>query len=129
MMMHGEGIGPLLPMILRNADLTPEQHEKIREIFVADRETLHKLFERLNQANEKLSANLFGEGKLTIEDLEPQISEIGEVRRSLLEQGVKTTIAIRAVLTPEQLAKVNDLKERIDRLQTEMRDLMGPQPD
>lgn len=128
-MMGFEGVGPILPMILRHADLTPEQHEKIREILSGDRETLRQLFERLERANQELSARLFGVNELTLGDLESQISEIGKARRGLLEQGVKTTLAIRSVLTPEQLTKVIELQQRIDRLQAEMQELMGPRPD
>lgn len=41
-----------------------------------------------------------------------------------MEQGLKTALAVRAVLTPEQLAKVNQLKDQLRKLRTEMRSLL-----
>jgi len=58
-------------------------------------------------------------------DLKPQLDEIAGLRRQLMEQGIKTALAIRKVLTPEQLAKVAELKQRMDKLHAEMRELMG----
>ena len=120
----GEGPGPMLPLILRHARLTPEQHEKVQHIMEADRDNLHKLFKQLEQENEGLSDKLFAAGDVKFADVKPQLTEIADLRRQLMEQGVKTTLAIRAVLTPAQLAKVTDLKQRIDKLHAEMRQLM-----
>ncbi len=41
-----------------------------------------------------------------------------------MEQGLKTALAIRAVLTPEQLAKVAQLRGRMEKLQAEMRSVL-----
>ena len=62
---------------------------------------------------------------MALGDLKPQLDEIAGLRRQLMEQGVKTALAIRKVLTPEQLAKVAELKQRMDKLHAEMRELMG----
>ena len=42
---------------------------------------------------------------------------------NLMDQGVKTVLSIRAILTPEQLAKVSQLNERIQKLHAEMRSI------
>lgn len=124
MMGMGEGPGPMLPLILHRAGLTPEQQEKVRMILETDRQNLQGLFIRLEQANDQLSERLFSSGDLQLTDLGAQIEQVGDIRRSLMEQGIKTTLAIRAVLTPEQLARVNDLKRRMEELHAELRQLM-----
>ncbi len=125
MMMFGpEGPGPLLPLILHQAKLSPEQHDKVRKILDADRETLRSLFAQLDRANQALSSKLFASQEVKLADLTPEIDRTSALRRQLMEQGVKTTLAVRSVLTPEQLARVTDVKQRMDKLQAEMRQLM-----
>jgi Spy/CpxP family protein refolding chaperone len=124
MMFGAEGPGPLLPLILHQANLTPEQHDKVRKILDADREQLRSLFAQLDRANQALSSKLFASQDVKLADLMPEIDRTSALRRELMEQGVKTTLAVRAVLTPEQLARVTDVKQRMDKLQAEMRQLM-----
>jgi Spy/CpxP family protein refolding chaperone len=125
MMMFGaEGPGPLLPLILHQAKLTPEQHEKVKKILDADREQLRSLFAQLDRANQQLSSKLFASQDVKLTELMPEIDRTSALRRQLMEQGVKTTLAVRAVLTPEQLARVTEVKQRMDKLQAEMRQLM-----
>jgi len=124
-MMMGEGGGFMLPLVLHRANLTPEQHEKVRKILESDRQDLQKLFSSLGKANDELSKKLFAPGDVALGDLQSQLDEIAGLRRQLMEQGIKTALAIRMVLTPEQLAKVAELKQRMDKLHAEMRELMG----
>jgi Spy/CpxP family protein refolding chaperone len=119
-----EGSGPLLPLILHQAKLTPEQHEQVKKILDADREQLRSLFAQLDRANQQLSGKLFASQNVKLADLMPEIDRTSALRRQLMEQGVKTTLAVRAVLTPEQLARVTEVKQRMDKLQAEMRQLM-----
>ena len=51
-MMMGEGAGFMLPLVLHRANLTPEQHEKVRKILESDRQDLQKLFSALGKAND-----------------------------------------------------------------------------
>ena len=127
--MMGEGGGFMLPLVLHRANLTPEQHDKVRKILESDRQDLQKLFSALGKANDELSKKLFAPGDVALADLKPQIDEVAGLRRQLMEQGIKTALAIRKVLTPEQLAKVAELKQRMDKLHAEMRELMGGDGD
>jgi Spy/CpxP family protein refolding chaperone len=124
MMFGAEGPGPLLPLILHQAKLTSEQHEKVKKILDADREQLRSLFAELDRANQQLSSKLFASQDVKLAELTPEIDRTSALRRQLMEQGVKTTLAVRAVLTPEQLARVTDVKQKMDKLQAEMRQLM-----
>ena len=120
----GEGPAPMLPLFLHRAKLTPEQHAKVREILQGGREDLQNLMTRLEQANERLSAKLFAAADLDPADLRNDVDEVTSLRRQLMERGLKTTLAIRGVMTKEQLAKVAEAKARMDKLQGEMRNLV-----
>jgi Spy/CpxP family protein refolding chaperone len=127
--MMGEGGGFMLPLVLHRANLTPEQRDKVRKILGSDRQNLQKLFSDLGKANDELSKKLFAPGDPTLTDLKPQLDAVAGLRRQLMEQGIKTALEIRKVLTPEQLAKVAEVKQRMDKLHAEMRELMGGEGD
>jgi len=120
----GEGPAPMLPLFLHRANLTAEQQGKVRGILESDREQLHDLMTRLEQANDRLSAKLFAAGDLKLADVKGDVDEVTSLRRELMEQGLKTTLALRGIMTPEQLAKVAAVKARMDKLQAEMRSLV-----
>jgi Spy/CpxP family protein refolding chaperone len=123
-MMHGDSPAMMLRMVLKQADLTPDQQNQVRKIMGADHQNLRALFARLNTANSQLADKLFAPGTVQAADLTPQIQQITQLRQQLMEQGVKTALAIRAVLTPQQLAKVSQTKDRIEKLQAEMRSIL-----
>ena len=120
----GPGPGPMLPLFLHRADLTPEQRAKIHEVLESNRAELQKLLTRLEQANDAMSAKLFAARALKLADVEKEVAEVSELRRRLMVQGLETTLEIRAIMTPEQLAKVAAVKTRMDKLHAEMRGLL-----
>jgi len=113
-------------MILRKLDLTPDQHAQIHKIMESDHASLRDLVHQLEAANRELADKLFVAGDLQAADLAPQAQKITDLRRQLMEHGLKTALAIRGVLTPDQLAKAAELKTRLEKLRSEMRELMGP---
>jgi Spy/CpxP family protein refolding chaperone len=124
-MMHGDSPAMMLRMVLRQAGLTPDQQNQVRQIMQTEHQSLRTLFAQLQAANNQLADKLFAPGNVQAADLTPQVQQVMQLRRQLMEQGVKTALAIRAVLTPEQLAKVAQTKDRIERLQVEMQSLLA----
>ena len=122
-MMHGDSPAFMLRMVLKQAGLTPDQQNQVHKIMEADHQSLHALFTQLQTANQQLAGKLFGPGPVQAADLTPQVQQITQLRQQLMEQGVKTALAIRAVLTPQQLTKVSQTKDRIEKLQAEMRSI------
>ena len=121
--MFGDGPGMMLPLVLRHADLTADQQTEVHKIMEADHQNLQALFKQLQTANDQLADKLFATGPVQAADLTPQVQQITQLRQQLMEQGLKTALAIRAVLTPDQLAKVSQLKDRMEKLQAEMRSI------
>ena len=124
-MMRGDSPALMLHMVLKQANLTPDQQNQVRKIMEAEHQNLRALFTQLQAANNQLADKLFAPGTVQAADLTPQVQQIMQLRQQLMEQGVKTALAIRAVLTPEQLAKVAQTKDRIEKLQAEMQSLLA----
>jgi Spy/CpxP family protein refolding chaperone len=120
----GDGPAMLLPLMVRSGDLTPEQEQKAHAIMRGDRTRLHDLFEQIDRANDALAAKLVGPGPVDAAALTAEIERITTLRAELLKQGLQSALAIRAVLTPEQLARAARKRTRMMELQREMRELV-----
>jgi Spy/CpxP family protein refolding chaperone len=115
--------------MIRSAGLTPEQQAKVRGILSTHRTTTRPLIEQLRQAQQELGAKLLAPGPLQPADLQPQLARIGQLRDQLAQDGAQAALEVRAVLTPEQLARAAQTKERLSQLREEMRQLMqSPRP-
>ena len=123
----GRGDGELWLMI-RAAQLTPEQQTKVRAILSAHRASARPVIEQLRQAQQELGSKLLGPGSVQAADLQPQLQRIGQLRDQLAQDSANAALEVRAVLTPEQLARVVQTKDRLKQLREEMRQLMQQPP-
>ena len=123
-MLAGDAAGMMLPLMLHHADLTPDQQKRVQDILAADREQLHALFQQLEAANDALAAKLLASGAIDAAALQPDVERVTHFRQQLMEQGIKTVLAVRAVLTPEQLAKTAALQGKLHALQQQMHELL-----
>jgi len=121
----GRGDGELWLMI-RAANLTPEQQTRVRTILSAHRATARPLIEQLRQAQQELGGKLLAPGPVQAADLQPQLQRISQLRDQLAQDSASAALEVRSVLTPEQLARVAQTKERLRQLREEMRQLMQP---
>jgi len=100
----------------KQANPTSEQQDQVRKSMDSDHQSLRVLFTQLRAANNQRSDKLLATGTVQAADLEPQVQKIAQLRQQLMEQGVKTTLAVRAVLTPQQLANAAQLKDQLQKL-------------
>jgi Spy/CpxP family protein refolding chaperone len=114
--------------MIRSANLTPEQLAKVRAILSSHRAAIRPVIDQLRQAQEELGARLLAPGPVQIPDLQPQLQRIGQLRDRLAQDSAQAAIEVRAVLTPEQLARVAQTKDRLRQLRDEMRRLVQPGP-
>jgi Spy/CpxP family protein refolding chaperone len=121
--MMGDGPGMMLPLVLKGVDLTDEQEKQVHEIMEAHRATLRTLFGQLQAAHQEMAAKLFAPGEVRAEDLTGQVQRMAQLREQLTQEGLKVALEVRGILTPEQLAKAAELRERMHALHTEMRGL------
>ena len=121
----GRGDGELWLMI-RASNLTPEQQTRVRAVLSAHRKSASPLVEQLRQAQQELGTKLLAPGQVQAADLQPQLQRIGQLRDQLAQDSAAAALEVRAVLTPEQLARVAQTKDRLKQLREEMRQLMQP---
>jgi Spy/CpxP family protein refolding chaperone len=121
--MMEDGPGMLLPLVLKGIDLTEEQEKQVNEIMTAHRATFRTLFGELQAAHRDMADRLFAPGSVQAEDLTPQIQQVAKLREQLMQEGLKVALEVRGLLTPAQLAKAAEIKDRMRALHTEMRGL------
>ena len=120
----GDAPGLVIPLMLRGAHLTPEQHDKVKALMSAHRDELRKLFEQLKSANDALAGRLVGPAPVDAAALKPDVERVAQARQALMEHGLTIVLGLRAILTPEQLATVSAKRAKWDDLQRQMRELM-----
>lgn len=126
--MHG-GMGRPdgeLWLMIRSASLTPEQQAKVRAILSAHRSTARPLIEQLRAAQQELGAKLLAPGAVQTGDIQPLLLRISQLRDNLALDSAQAVLEVRAVLTPEQLARAAQTRERLKQLREEMRQLTQP---
>jgi len=117
------GGSSLLPLMLRSANLTPEQNAKVRDLVAARQSSARSLQQQLRQAEDDLASKLLAAGIVNIADLQPQLQQIASLREQILRDSAQTALEIRALLTPEQLSRAAQADSRMRQLQREMRQL------
>lgn len=122
---HGWGrdSGLALPFLIRAVNLTPEQNTRVRAILSSHRTATRSTMEQLRKAQEELADKLITPGQVQAADVQPQLQQIGQLREQLLHDSAQIALDVRAILTPEQLAKAGQVKTRMQQLRVEMRQL------
>jgi Spy/CpxP family protein refolding chaperone len=95
---------------------------------MADRDTRQALLKQLREAHEALADKMFAAGTLGEADVAPLVDRVATLHRQLVEHGAKVMRQVRAVATPEQLAKAATTKAKLDGLRNQIHDLLG-EPD
>jgi Spy/CpxP family protein refolding chaperone len=113
-------------LMIRSANLTPEQQTKVRAILSAHRTTARPLIEQLRQAQQELSEKLLAPGAVQTGDIQPLLLRIGQLRDNLALDSAQAVLEVRAVLTAEQIARAAQTRERLQQLHDEMHQLMQP---
>lgn len=125
---RGDGAGGdlVLPALLRSVHLTPDQQSQVQAILSSHRVAARPIVQQLRQAQDELADKLVAPGQLQMSELGPQLQQISRLRDQLLQNSAQATLEIRALLTPDQLTKAAQVKDRLRQLRSEMRQLLGP---
>ena len=128
-MMGGEmgrhGMGPM-GMLFKAANLTQDQRTKVHKIFEDNRSTFKDLSEQMRTAREGMVDKLLAPGQVSDTDLTKQSQEVAQIQQKMMDERLKVALAVRAVMTPEQLQKVQkvvQLHRQMQDLHRQMRDL------
>ena len=117
--------GIFSPWILRGLDLTAEQQAQLQEIRAAHQATLRDLFNQIRTVRGEIADKLSAAGEATAEDFTDQTERLAKLQQQLLREGLTVALKVRAVLTPDQRAKAEQIRQRLKQLHEEMRSLYG----
>jgi heavy-metal resistance protein len=121
----GDGPGMMLPLLLFSGELNDDQMKKVHEIMEGNRETISGLFSQLHAANDELAAKLLAPGTVSQSDLAPTLAKIAALRQKLVENGASVALQIRGLMTADQIAKASQVRQRLEQLDEERRQLLG----
>jgi Spy/CpxP family protein refolding chaperone len=104
----GPGRGPGL--MLRQLDLTEEQQEKIKSIHETNQKAMQEAREAVQKAMQALRQAVEDEGDE--ETVNTAAAAVGKAMGQRAIMRIKSQKAVKAVLTEEQLKKMEELKEK-----------------
>ena len=113
-----------LPLLVRGVGLTEAQRAQVRQIVASHRPKFEVLQRQLRAAREQLAEKLYAPGPVKAEDLTPLAQQIGKLREPLMQESLQVALEVRKVLTPDQLAKAMQRRQRLNVLRAEMRSLL-----
>ena len=116
--------GPDLPLFLRSANLTPEQHAQVKKIFDSNHPAFARLFDQIRQQRQQLDDRLFAPGPVDEAVVEKTSQSLAQLQGQLADLELKTMLQIRTLMTPAQLNRVADFHRRLESLHQQMHELM-----
>jgi hypothetical protein len=123
--MMGDGSMILLPLLFKTADLSADQESKLKQSLASHRDTFKSLFAQLHAANGELAAKIVAPGELHSEDLDARVGKIVDLRKQMIQEGLKVALEARALLTDDQLTKLSQTRQQLESLHDQMRALLG----
>jgi len=123
--MMGDGSMILLPLLFKTANLSADQEAKLKQSLAAHRDTFKSLFAQLHSANSDLAAKIIAPGNLQTDDLDARVAKIVELRKQMIQEGLKVALEARALLTDDQLTKLSQTRQQLESLHDQMRTLLG----
>jgi Spy/CpxP family protein refolding chaperone len=122
---RGSGLYMSLPLLVKGVGLTEAQQAQVKQIVGAHQAQFRALLGQLRSGHEQLREKIYAPGPLQAEDVAPLVQQIGQLRGQLTQEALQVALEIRAVLTPEQLARAEEIQRKLKDLRSEMRSLLG----
>ena len=97
--------------ILRELGLSKEQIQQIRQIHEEKRQQMETAQMRLRDANRSLDQAIYADA-VNEADIQARLKEVQTAQSEVIKIRNMTELAVRKVLTPEQLAKFRDVREK-----------------
>lgn len=116
-------------VLLRSANLTPQQHDQVRQILKNEKEQMKSIYAGFHAVHEQMAAKLLAPGSVTATDLAPIEQKAAKYQQQISRDMIETALAIRNVLTPEQIARVAQVHQQLQSLHEQIHSLMGSDAD
>jgi Spy/CpxP family protein refolding chaperone len=117
-----EGMGRL-KRLLRGAELTQDQVSQIFQLRGASRAEDEQLAETLKSVRAQFDDKFTSTGQLDVGALTALHEEAEKIAAQRDKLGFEDMLKVRALLTPEQLARVDETHQRVESLDAELQSL------
>ena len=125
--MHGGG-SPFM-MLLKSANLTDAQREQVREILKSEHAQMKSVHQQFESVHEQLAEKLLSPGKVTAAELAPLEQKAYRYQQEIDQGMMDTAIAIRNVLTSDQLSHLAQVHKQLQSLHSQIQSIMGSDQD
>jgi Spy/CpxP family protein refolding chaperone len=112
-------------MLLKSANLTPQQHAQVRQILQGEKAQMKSVYLAFHSLHEQIAAKLLAPGNVTAADLAPLEAKANRYHEQISRDMVNTALAIRNILTPEQIARLSQVHQQLQSLHAQIRSLLG----
>jgi periplasmic protein CpxP/Spy len=116
---------PGIKILLKAAQLTPDQRNQVHDIMRTTHQSVKPIQEQIRQLHEQLADKLAGSGAVQLSDLTPVQQQIDGLHSQIEQLRLKAALQVRALLTPDQLARVASKHQQMKALHEQMREVMG----
>ncbi|HEY3777094.1 MAG TPA: periplasmic heavy metal sensor [Rhizomicrobium sp.] len=125
--MHGDGSAFM--MLLRSANLTPTQRGQLRDILRSEKTQMISVHRQFQQVHEQMAEKLLAPGSVNAADLAPLEQKAFRYQQQIDRSMIDTALAIRNILTSEQLNHLSQVHKQLENLHTQIQSLMGSGED
>ncbi|HWP60358.1 MAG TPA: Spy/CpxP family protein refolding chaperone [Candidatus Acidoferrales bacterium] len=109
-----EAVAPeTLPPLLRGITLTEEQKAKVRDIVQSQLPAAQENLKRMLAIQQEMGRRILSPGSVEENQLESLLEQVLFLQNQLARQNLRTTLEIRSLLTPEQLAEGAKYREKL----------------
>ncbi len=112
------------PNLLRELGLSPDQVREIRRINQSNRQDVRAAQQRVGEARRNLDQAIYAE-RVDEAAVQTRLREFQDAQADIAEIRFKTEFAIRKILTPDQLIKFRELRERFEQFKNDRRENPG----
>lgn len=124
---------PVLPppftMALRTANLTADQQAKMSQILDSDRTNSMAAMRQLHSIHEQIASKLLSTGSVSEADLNPLAKQAAEIDQEMQQRALTTALRIRAILTPDQIARMSQFRAQMISINAQIQKLMHAPDD
>jgi uncharacterized membrane protein len=127
----GGGFPPPPPMIIppllmgmQAAHLSADQQKQVNQILQSNHSQTAPLIQQLQAVHEQIANKLLAPGTISASDLAPLEEQAAQLDAEIQQQALDASMQIRALLTPDQVARMAQFHQKMSVLQAQMKSLM-----
>jgi Spy/CpxP family protein refolding chaperone len=114
--------------LLRELGLSQEQFQQIRRMNQERKPVMEAAHRRLNEANRALDQAIYAD-TLNEQDIEAKVKEAQAAQADMVRLRFMNELQVRKILTPEQLVKFRDLREKFERMRENFKESIDDRRD